>query len=93
MTDELAGQTVILIGGSAGIAGAVGVYVVSVITRAFIGRDPLASPQSTASTFVLAHGNVLVSASEATKQLGIAGNLSGAGAASVGAAAGAERAS
>ncbi len=75
------------VGGSAGLAGSVGVYVVDVTTRSFIGLDP-GDPKAVAGiTSVTAQGNVKVAATEATKLLGIDGSLSAAGSVAAGAAA------
>ena len=73
------------VGGSVGIAGSAGIYVVEVTTRAFIGNDP--TNPTLGATSVTASGSVLVGASEATTLDLLSGNVSGAGAASVGAAA------
>jgi len=75
------------VGGSVGVAGSVGVYVLSVTTRAFLGLDEEDSNAVPGSTSVTARGNILVAATESTKLLGLAGNISGGGSASIGAAA------
>jgi len=75
------------VGGSVGIAGSIGVYVLSVTTRAFIGLDEEDQNAVGGPTNVTARGNVEVAANEATSMLGFAGNISGGGDASIGAAA------
>ena len=74
--------------GTAAIAGSAGVYVMDITTRAFIGDDPTDVVNLTATTTVTAEGSVLVSAMDDSEIDIIAGNLSGAGTAGFGVAAG-----
>lgn len=73
------------LGAEAGVAGSASVYVLKITTRAFIGDDP--SKPTSGATNVGAGGSMLVSASGQTVLNIISGNFSGAGEASVGAAA------
>ena len=75
------------LGGTAAIAGAVGVYIFNVTTRAFIGPDPSGYGPTSGTTNVTANGNVQISAVDSSAHTSIAGNISGSGTASVGAAA------
>jgi len=75
-------------GGSAGIAGAAGVPVVNITTRSFIGPDPEDTASTgLAPTTVNAEGSIAITAADHTQIDLIAGNITGSGAASVGASA------
>ncbi|MDX9752662.1 MAG: LEPR-XLL domain-containing protein, partial [bacterium] len=63
------------IGGSAGIAGAASVYVLTTTTEAFLGDH----------TKAFANGNILVAADGRTNQVSVAGSVGGSGTAGIGA--------
>jgi len=74
-------------GGTLAVAGSAGVYVMDNRTRAFIGDDPADAVTLSGDTDVHAEGSVVVSAADDTEIDIIAGNISGAGTASIGASA------
>ncbi|TAK78891.1 MAG: hypothetical protein EPO12_11675, partial [Aquabacterium sp.] len=75
-------------GGSAGIAGAAGVLVMDIVTRAFIGDDPDDQLASVGAGNVHARGSIQVSANDILDETNIVGSLGVAGAVGVGASVG-----